>query len=85
MTTTYIQALPAGTPFNRTVGQLASESMSSLLLKFYAATGEHTKRLTSVRCNTKFWSLGSGPEDLDLTLQALPGQDDGFARCAMPL
>lgn len=31
--------------------------------------GEHSKRLTSVRCNTKFWTLGSGPEDLDNSLK----------------
>ncbi len=34
-----------------------------MLLEFYAASGDFTRRLTSVRANAKFSAPDAGPED----------------------
>lgn len=35
-----------------------------MLLEFYAASGDFTRRLTSVKANSKFSSPQAGPDDL---------------------
>ena len=34
-----------------------------MLLEFYAASGDFTRRLTSIRANAKFSAPDAGPED----------------------
>jgi len=35
-----------------------------MLLEFYAASGDFTRRLTSVKANAKFSSPTAGPDDM---------------------
>lgn len=35
-----------------------------MLLEFYAASGDFTRRLTSIKANSKFSSPAAGPDDL---------------------
>ena len=45
-----------------------------MLLEFYAASGDFTRRLTSVKANSKFSAPDAGPEDyFSVRMQHLPG------------
>ena len=44
-----------------------------MLLEFYAASGDFTRRLTSIRANAKFSAPDAGPEDYFSVRPALRG------------
>lgn len=47
---------------SRALQTAATGPLRQTLLKFFAASGEHSKRLTSPECNAKFQSIESGPD-----------------------
>jgi raffinose synthase len=48
----------------RTFTYLATGPFREMLLEFYAASGDFTRRLTSIKANSKFSSPAAGPDDL---------------------
>ena len=45
------------------VGRLAAGPLRAPILRLYASAGDHSRRLTSVKANAKFASLGAGPDE----------------------
>jgi raffinose synthase len=57
----FLDAQPSGSAVLRAFGWLARGPLRGLLLRFYAAASDHTRRLTSVEANAKFASPVAGP------------------------
>lgn len=57
------------------------------LLRFYACSTEHTRRLASVQANAKFCSAAAGPDSGDLNVSSLKimieGGEGGAGSCLM--
>lgn len=57
-----VEGAPAGSWRLRLLGALATGPFRGSVLRFYASASDHTRRLTSVRANSKFLSPSSGPD-----------------------
>lgn len=57
-----MEGSPAGSWRLRLLGALATGPFRGAVLRLYASASDHTRRLTSVRANSKFLAPGSGPD-----------------------
>ena len=82
--------LPHDVQSNRLQLQVMTGIHREMLLEFYAASGDFTRRLTSIKANSKFSSPAAGPDDLysvrlvcklfDLQLVTHSNQAHGISR-----